>query len=214
MTISHHLDDSTLMSFAAGSLPEALAVVAAAHVESCPQCARELRNMEQIGAAMFAGLKPAALMKSAPVATLVRGEDTVEVNAIKVRSSDLPSALAKMVGPDISTISWKRLGIGVWQHKLALSGGNEGDLRLLKISPGRRMPDHGHGGSELTMILDGAYTDKTGTYRTGDVADLGDDLEHRPVADAELGCICVVATEQPARFKAMIQKMIQPLTGM
>jgi putative transcriptional regulator len=95
-----------------------------------------------------------------------------------------------------------------------LGGEAGGDLRLLKIKPGRRMPDHGHRGSELTLILDGAYTDKTGTYRAGDVADLGDDLEHRPVADAMHGCICVVASEQPARYKTMLQKLIQPLTGM
>jgi putative transcriptional regulator len=214
MTISHHLDDSTLMSFAAGSLPQTLSVVAAAHIDSCPQCARELRRMEAIGAAMFAGLSAKALSRPAPIAALARSEDGVAVDAPSRPPSDLPRTIAALVGPTMSDIAWKRLGLGVWQHKLPLGTGGEGDLRLLKISPGRRMPDHGHGGSELTMILDGAYTDKTGTYRAGDVADLGDDLEHQPIADAQHGCICIVGTERPARFKAVIQKMIQPLTGM
>jgi RNA polymerase sigma-70 factor (ECF subfamily) len=36
MTITHHLDDATLMSFAAGALPAALSAVAAAHADMCP----------------------------------------------------------------------------------------------------------------------------------------------------------------------------------
>ena len=36
MTITHHLDDATLMSFAAGSLPNALAAIAAAHIAMMP----------------------------------------------------------------------------------------------------------------------------------------------------------------------------------
>ncbi len=37
------------MSFAAGSLAEALAAVAAAHLDICPRCRRELKLMEQMG---------------------------------------------------------------------------------------------------------------------------------------------------------------------
>jgi putative transcriptional regulator len=218
MTITHHLDDATLMSFAAGSLKQALSVVAASHVTGCAQCAQELRRMEAVGAALFAGLTPARMAKSAPVLQLARAEDgSLDVPGADIETKgDMPAPLARLLGPYVDNIAWHRLGPGVWHYKIALPGEGEsgGDLRLLKISAGRRMPDHGHRGSELTLILDGAYSDKTGTYRTGDVADLGDDLEHRPIADAEHGCICVVASEQPARYKGMIQKLIQPLTGM
>jgi putative transcriptional regulator len=213
MSIAHHLDDSTLMSFAAGSLPPALSIVAATHVAACPQCTRELRHMEQIGAAVFTGLAPSALDRPAPTLALARAEAET-VAAPIVSSSQMPGPLSQLVGPSLADIQWKRLGLGVWYHKLALANEAAGDVRLLMISPGQRMPNHGHGGSELTFILDGAYTDKTGTYRTGDVADHGDDLEHVPIACPERGCICLVAAEQPARFKAMLQKLIQPLTGM
>ena len=57
MTITHHLDDATLMSFAAGSLPNALAAVAAAHVAMCPHCRRELRMLERIGGALVSALR-------------------------------------------------------------------------------------------------------------------------------------------------------------
>ena len=47
MTITHHLDDATLMSFAAGALPAALSAVAAAHVAMCPRCRREVAALER-----------------------------------------------------------------------------------------------------------------------------------------------------------------------
>ena len=44
MTITHHLDDATLMSFAAGSLPNALAALAAAHVADVPALPARAEN--------------------------------------------------------------------------------------------------------------------------------------------------------------------------
>jgi putative transcriptional regulator len=213
MSIHHHLDDSTLMSFAAGSLPEALSVVAAAHIAACGQCKRELLRMELIGSALFSGLAPTALRRAAPTLALAGAEADVE-SAPPTSTPAMPGPLSALIGAGVSDIKWSRLGVGVWQHRVALSGAKSGDLRLLKISAGRRMPNHGHGGSELTFIIDGAYTDKTGTYRVGDIADHGDELEHVPIACPVLGCICVVAADRPARFKAVMQKMLQPLTGM
>jgi putative transcriptional regulator len=74
MTMTHHLDDATLMSLAAGSLSQTLSVVAMSHVAACPRCALELRRMEAVGAAMFASLTPEALAAPAPVHKAARDE--------------------------------------------------------------------------------------------------------------------------------------------
>ena len=76
------------------------------------------------------------------------------------------------------------------------------------------MPDHGHGGAELTLVLEGAYSDETGAYRRGDMQDVDETIEHTPVADTETGCICLIASEQPARFKGLVGRLLQPWTGM
>ena len=211
MTISRHLDDTTLMSFAAGSLPEALAAVAASHIAVCPVCAREVRRMERVGAALFAGLETAALARPAPVIALRRAQADNVPEAPAVGNDDVPAPLARLIGGDLDAVKWRRLGLGVWHVKLPTA---RGDLRLLKVGPGRRMPEHGHGGSELTLMLRGSYTDETGVYRQGDVADLDTEIEHTPVADAFTGCICLIASEKPARFRGLIPRIVQPLTGM
>ena len=213
MPITHHLDDATLMSFAAGSLPEALAAVVACHIDVCAQCAAEARRMDLIGGALLAAVKPSHMAGATPVMQLRRGEaDTASGTPLgtPVERGVIPAPLSRVVGGDLDQLAWKRLGYGIWHVRLATT---RGDLRLLKVSPGRHMPEHGHGGDELTLMLRGSYSDQTGTYRPGDVADLDADVEHRPVADAVTGCICLIASEGPARFKGIIPRIVQPLTG-
>ena len=215
--IQRHPDAATLVSFAAGTLPEALAATVAAHLSMCKRCRDEVRDMEMIGAALLS--KDAGGDDVSPVNVPALPDDDapiVEPRPAKPSEAGelLPAPIAERYGLAFDKVPWKRLGPGIWHHKLALSPGVEGDLRLLKISAGRRMPEHGHGGTELTLVLDGAYSDETGEYGRGDVQDIDDDVEHRPVADQDAGCICLIASERPARFKGLVGRLMQPWTGM
>jgi putative transcriptional regulator len=212
-TIVHHPDDATLMSFAAGSLTEALSAVVAAHLDVCPDCRREHLLMVRMGGALLEALPSPSLDRPAPVMALRRQEADVAASAETPvgEAVEIPRPLSRLLSSGLDQLPWRRLGVGVWHHRLPCSNG---DLRLLKVAAGRRMPEHGHGGSELTLMLRGSYTDATGTYRAGDVADLDDDIEHTPIADAETGCICLIASEKPAKFKGLIPRLVQPLTGM
>lgn len=90
---------------------------------------------------------------------------------------------------------------------------DRGKLVLMRIAPGRALPEHGHGGEELTLILAGSYTDRFGRFATGDVADLDEDAEHKPVVDDSGPCTCLVATEAPTRFRSISARILQPLIG-
>ena len=133
---------------------------------------------------------------------------------MKDRSDGLPSPIARIYGLTLETIPWKRLAPGIWHHRLPLTNKSAGDLRLLRIDAGRTMPEHGHGGSEVTLVLQGSYSDETGSYGRGDVQDLDGTTEHTPIANADTGCICLIASEHPARFKSVIARIMQPWTGM
>jgi putative transcriptional regulator len=213
--MSHHPDASTLMSFAAGSLPEPLALIIATHCAVCPACAAEVKVMERIGAAMFADLEPHTLDKITPVMALRGVESDVVMPHKRASSSagDVPLPLRHLIGDKLDDVQWQRLGLGVWHAPVLQHKASRGDVRLLRVEPGRAMPEHGHGGSELTMILRGSYQDEIGRFGPGDVADLDVDVEHRPVADAQTGCICIIASEKQAVFKGFFARLIQPLTG-
>jgi putative transcriptional regulator len=138
---------------------------------------------------------------------------TAVVRGRNATNDKLPAPIARKYGLTLDTIPWQRLAPGIWQHRLRLSPGIRGDLRLYKLAPGARLPEHGHGGCELTLVLDGAVIDKTGRYRIGDLQELDDEIEHQPVADQELGCICLVASEGAPRLKGLRGLMLRLLAG-
>jgi putative transcriptional regulator len=218
-TINRHPDDATLLSFAAGSLGEPLSATVASHVSMCERCRGEIKLMEQLGMAV---LTSAPILAAAQEDIVLPGrpsdpsasERGAPGTASLARDALLPETLVRQYGLSADTIPWKMLAPGVWHHKLALSPAAKGDLRLLKIGPGLKMPDHGHGGPELTLVLDGAYGDETGVYARGDLQDVDEDIEHQPIADKVTGCICLIASERPARFKGVFGRLMQSWSGL
>lgn len=220
MTITHHPDPSTLMSYAAGSLPEPLAAVVAGHVAMCAKCRRDVATLELVGSTLIDRLPredvhaAASLDERAGAGLLDPLGDGVLADMPAAASrGEVPAPLARLVGNDLDQVPWRRLGYGVWHCPLPLSRSVRGDLRLFKVAPGCVMPEHGHGGSEMTLMLRGSYSDEFGRFVAGDVADLDEDVEHQPIADAADGCICLVASVGRARFKSLVARIVQPFTG-
>ncbi|MEM9030891.1 MAG: ChrR family anti-sigma-E factor [Pseudomonadota bacterium] len=208
MKITHHPDDATLMSYAAGSLPASLSAVVWMHLTMCQTCRDRVESMGLIGAALFDDLP----VDRKPIMLPAMDVAPRKFDDLPDPSADM-DPLVQLVGRPLDEIHWKRLGFGVWHYPVPVRDSDRGDLRLLKVQRGQTMPEHGHGGSELTLILEGAYKDHIGEFRAGDVADLDDDVEHRPVADPDVGCICLIASEKKARFTGVIGRLLQPLTG-
>ena len=216
-TITQHPDDTHLMSFAAGALAEPLAAAVAAHLALCRRCRKEMKALEALGGVLLEGLAPVGPADGAATGVILpvaHGQRAPSVPAPTQAVYDLPKPIADKYGLRLATVPWRWLAPGVRFHALPLSPGVRGDLRLLKIAAGRKMPVHGHGGAELTLVLDGAFSDATGRYGPGDIQDVDDDVEHQPVVDTGQPCVCLVASEQPARFKGMFSRLLQPWTGM
>jgi putative transcriptional regulator len=213
MEINHHPDVSTLMSCAAGSQPEAFAAVMASHLSMCPKCSRELRTLDDIGIALFEDLTPAPLTKASPLVAARANEAHEDPACRPHEKGDVPAPLVPLIGTHLARVPWKRMAPGVWHHEITLSKGARGRLLLIKVAPGARVPEHGHSGTELTLLLQGSYRDKFGHFQTGDVADVDEEDEHQPVADPKVGCICLVATEGKARFKSLLARLVQPFIG-
>jgi putative transcriptional regulator len=206
MTITHHLGPDTLISFAAGTLSGALSAVAAAHIALCPHCRDEFIWCERIGAALLEGLPTPPLATVEPAVPPPGAPDLARLGG------NAFNPILRLVREDFADVAWRRIGIGLWHRPLPLQG--QGSLQLIKAAPGATVPEHGHGGGELTLILRGALSDATGRYVTGDVADLDQDIEHTPVADAGAGCVCAVANEVPTRFRGLLARLLQPWHGL
>ena len=72
------------------------------------------------------------------------------------------------------------------------------------------MPDHGHRGTELTLVLQGAFRDESDRFGKGDIEVANEEMVHTPVAEEGLDCICLAATDAPLRFNSLIPRLAQP----
>jgi putative transcriptional regulator len=123
-------------------------------------------------------------------------------------ASILPAPVREYVGGDVDKVKWKPIGMGVKQAILPTS--KDATARLLYIPAGAAVPDHGHRGMELTLVLQGAFVDETDRFARGDIEIADEDLTHTPVADIGEDCICLAATDAPLRFNKLIPRIAQP----
>ncbi|WP_321503560.1 ChrR family anti-sigma-E factor [Breoghania sp.] len=215
MTVHHHIDESTLLRYASGDLDEAFSVIVAAHLAMCGDCRKALRLANDIGGSLLDREEPAPLADNA-LERIMSGIDTaggrIEQRTIdQDADADVPVPLRRFIGNRLDEISWKRVAPGVRRHRIEIDAPSS--LYLLHIGPGKAVPEHGHGGAEMTLILSGAYRDQLGRFGPGDIADLDEHVEHQPRVEPGAPCICVVATEEPTRFKGVFSRLLQPIVG-
>lgn len=209
MSITHHISGALLMGYAAGTLPEAFSLVVASHVSLCDDCRAQLAACEALGGAVIED--QAAPMSAGALETVLGRLDAPAPPALAapVRRGILPGPLAAYVGGDISAVKWKALGGGVRQAILPTS--RAASARLLYIPAGKAVPDHGHRGLELTLVLQGAFRDEDDRFGPGDVETASAAVNHTPIAEAGADCICLAATDAPLRFRAVVPRLLQPI---
>jgi putative transcriptional regulator len=210
MTIRHHLSDTLLMAYSAGQLPEAFSLVVATHVSLCPDCRAHLLAFDSIGGALIDDAVGAGMAEGSLEATFARiaGGSSGAAPAVRKAGGLFPAPLRDYVGGDLAAVKWRSVGMGVRQAILKTEQG--ATARLLHIPAGQAVPDHGHRGMELTLVLQGAFRDTSDRFGPGDVEIATEDLEHTPVAEAGTDCICLAASDAPLRFNGLIPRMAQP----
>jgi putative transcriptional regulator len=214
--ITHHLDDATILAYAAGTLGEAHGFAVATHIAYCGTCRAAARQAESYGGELLMAEPVSAVTDSCRAATLASLDIMLPPPSRKpsARGADVPAVLCNLLGNQpLDSLKWKAKAPGIATFEIPLSNKGKTHLQLLRIGKGRKMPEHGHGGEELTVMLRGSYTDHTGRYIVGDVADLDEDIEHQPIVDSDEDCICLVATEAPTRFKSFWARLAQPFVG-
>lgn len=205
--ITHHIPDPMIAAYAAGSLPHAFAMVVASHLSLCRDCQAALGAHQAVGGALLEGAACVAMQEDAKSSLMARLDEPAAPEPFYDANGIYPGPVTQSLKGQPPR--WKTLGMGVKQNILFEDEG--GSARLLYIPAGQAVPDHSHNGLELTLVLQGSFSDETGRFGVGDV-EIGDEnLDHTPVADAGDPCICLAATDAPLRFKALMPRLLQPL---
>ncbi|MFC3059934.1 ChrR family anti-sigma-E factor [Paenirhodobacter populi] len=204
--ITHHVSDELLDAFVTGSLAHPFAVVVAAHLSLCDACRARAEAAEMLGGMLLDRIAPAAVSRGAQDRVMAALDHAPPAPPI-AGSGIFPAPVMQAL--DGRPPKWRMLGGGIRQQ--ILSADADGSLRLLYIPPGRAVPEHSHGGLELTLVLQGSFSDSEGRFGTGDVEIARNDIDHQPIAGPEGPCICLAATDAPLRFRALIPRLLQPL---
>ena len=231
-SIRHHPSEAVLMAYAAGALGEGLSLLVATHLSLCPDCREVVAEAEALGGALLDETDMAPISSGAADALLARldGDGAEPPSVRSARQSDTrrrpPSSPARAYGDgkdlpaplrdyvrDLSAARWQWVATGVRQLDLMQRPRGRDTARLLKIAPGRVLPHHGHGGLELTVVLQGSFTDEQGRFTRGDLAEIDADDAHQPIADSGDPCICLIGTDAPLRFSGLVPRMMAPVMG-
>ncbi|MFC2967604.1 ChrR family anti-sigma-E factor [Acidimangrovimonas pyrenivorans] len=206
-SVTHHIPEDILQAYVSGALPHGFAVVVAAHLSLCDACRATAEAQEAAAGAALETLEtvaPSADLRARTLALLDAPPAETGV-PVPAPSGIYPGAV--MAELKNRPPRWRSLGAGIRQD--ILSAGPEGSVRLLYIPGGKAVPDHGHNGLEMTLVLQGSFHDHTGRFGRGDVQVVESDIEHTPMADDGPPCICLAATDAPLRFNALVPRLLQ-----
>lgn len=211
--IKHHISDDLLMGYAAGVLPQAFDLVVATHVSLNDEARARLQSYEAIGGNVLEDLDSAELAEDSLEQTLARitGMGPTERAAPERSTGTFPVPLQKIVGGDEDAVKWRALGMGAKQA--VLHSDKDATVRLLFIPAGQAMPQHSHRGTEMTLVLKGAYRDESDRFARGDIEIADEDMNHTPVAEDGEDCICLVATDARLKFRGLLPRIAQPFLG-
>jgi putative transcriptional regulator len=122
----------------------------------------------------------------------------------------VPEPLRSYLGAtNLEALPWRRLS-GTAHDLRIPTGDRKTNARLLRIAAGTPVPEHGHRGMELTVVLSGTLCDGDARFGRGDIEETDESIEHQPFAGREADCICLAVTDAPLRFKSRLVRLVQP----
>jgi putative transcriptional regulator len=211
---THHPGDEWLLEYAAGSSPEPIALLVATHLALCPRCRAQVKDYEALGGALLESLEPAPLRADGLTRVMERLErpeaepEPDRPAPQPARGLDLPQPLRDYAGGALETLAWRRFGPVAEARLLGSFPGFK--TRMLRVRAGIALPGHTHEGIELALVIRGGFADASGHYLRGDVSEAGSEVDHRPVADADEECVCLVVTDAPLRLTSRLGRLLNP----
>lgn len=215
------IPDEWLVAYAAGNLSEAKATLVATHASFHPSLRKKIDFAENVGGAMLEAIEETALSDGfydrllGKIATSDNSDVQGSPENTQATNSLMPKPLADYLeGRSFSDLKWRFMGPGMKQVKL-WSGEDNEKLWLMKVKGGTEIPEHGHNGHEMTLVLQGSYRVNGHKYGVGDMEIAQDDIDdHRPIIDEGDDCICLVVTEAPIKLKSLVARVMQPFIGL
>jgi len=211
--IRHHPASEVLTAYAAGTLHSGAMLVIACHVDSCAICRGEVALWDSACGALLESSEPAALSDGA----FERLLSSLNEAAPARRISEIPEYLRRF---DIPTpLRSHKIGMrrwvtpNIWFAPIAMDRKSSARTYLVYSRRNTTFPEHTHVGREFTYVLHGSFSDATGTYSKGDLAQTDESVVHSPAVASQSDCLCLSGADAPMRLLGLPARAIQVLAG-
>ncbi|MBT0585835.1 ChrR family anti-sigma-E factor [Alteromonas oceanisediminis] len=214
--IKYHPSEQQLLQFAEGTLPAAESLMLSAHCDMCTVCQERLRyhseNMAKTSLHDEAD-NPALDRMLANIIQQPEAErpslnysspSTIELDG---RRFAVPRALRRYIH---KTGNWSSLVGKLWQAPVDL--GDIGMAHFIYMEKGGRVPEHTHKGSELTLVINGEFSDGIADYDSGDFIAMNGSHTHAPGSDADEGCLVFSIVDKPLHFTSGLARLLNPFS--
>lgn len=219
--VLHHPTEKMLSEFIDGNLNTGLSVIISAHIELCEMCSTRRSELESKAALAWGketGQLATAERDFSPLLATINSklsEVTQETEVCKdptplqeihmlEGSVRLPKVLAKLAGEGLV---WKKLAGGINQAAITLD--DQTQCEFIYMKPGSQVPVHKHRGNEITLVLDGSFSDELGNYVPADFVSRDSSHQHQPAS--EEGCLCFAVQDSPLMFTRGLARLLNPL---
>jgi putative transcriptional regulator len=219
--IKHHPKLELLQCYVKGELPASLSAAITMHIDMCSVCKQKVIQLtEQQSYVSFEepdvdtftinsldNIDELNFEQMISTITDSNDIDTIEPKiekkiTFKNKVYTLPSVLNNMVlGKTASVGKLARTRIQLDENEIHSS--------LLHIEPGGSVPEHTHNGFELTVLIEGTFSDEAGDYVAGDFIMLDKKHQHHPIS--EKGCLCFTVANNSLHFTQGINKLLNPI---
>ena len=213
--INYHPDSRMLNEFTAGSLPLAQSACVSLHLNYCSVCQRESRKLQQMGGMLFERLAPCEVDSSLLDSVMARLDEPAPLTyeAKTTAADESPALMRRLMKGEYKDLEWDRINSGLQISRLH-TGDVANEFALYHIKAGRTIPRHTHKGTELTLVLEGSFSDEAGVYQRGDFLMRDAEHEHTPTAAKSEDCICIGVLDAPIKFTGWNYRVLNPFLSL
>lgn len=222
--IKHHPKFELLQNFVNGDLPASLSAGIAIHADMCKDCQKVIAQLtEEVAEMSFeqAHLDKFIINEESDLDSISAIDFDAMIDNITESDDIAPAASTEQATVTFNGKNYvlpnaiKNVELGKTANIGKLSRArlqlNEGEIHssLLDIQPGGSVPQHTHNGFELTVLLEGSFSDERGEYVKGDFIMLDGKHTHQPIS--ENGCLCYTVANDSLHFTQGINKLLNPI---
>ena len=227
--IHSHPTFEQLSSFASGSAPLSISLGLSGHLEYCQTCASQVKRLQTLGAVMMEQIKVPVtsddVMERLMSNTIDRiaqtesavaspsSEAAVVIDDAEINTHSgyrLPKVLRQFIKQDYNELKWTTLSPS-FKIATLLKDTDGTQIALSRVKPGGAMPHHKHMGDEMTLVLEGSFSDESGLFEAGDFIMRDSSHKHHPVVTMDGECICLMVLDGPVQFTGFFTRLLNPL---